>query len=713
MEPPLLQRYRRDRRQLLSFILSSGLMKVVRSSSGPTTSISDADIDVLSADYVLECIQSGGVLDISKSTQKYHDEFSYPVMIQSQLGNSYFFVSQPETAGSPPRRMPPSIEVASRPPSLLDPLVDQNNAVSGVEYVVKYAVTAARPSKPVKNATVPPLGLPSLSTGLSDDDLRESAYEILLASMIYSGFEIHSIEDKWKEKSSKLLSGLKSKKDRKYLRPQLSGRHSELIDTIRVQMQISEAVDLCTRQRLTQFASTKTCERIDIPQISLGLLNGMTKSDFPNEKSHAQWKKRQANMLEELLCSVNSRTTKQHTVRSLLAKVKNSKEWDILLPPSERDEALLAIREEVSVLSSAPAQFGIHGETYYWTAGYHLNIRIYEKLLFGLFDILEEGQLIEAADELLKLIKLTWSILGINQKMHNTLFGWVLFQQFVGTDEEVLLDCAILEVQKVLSANNNDEKEERYMNSLICSTVCNGRVIKLNLSQALFLSMSIWCDSKLQDYHLHFCQKPGFFRRVLTLALVLGNYTIDECDEIKFTKSDVLDDIADRKLRTYVEMSIKAAYWRVANTLDLVSKVERTHPLALLANELRLIAERELNTFFPVRRQWYPEAGMVSAIVLHQIYGERLKPFLKGVSCLTEDVKLVLPSADMLDHDLTQLYSSAFEENALHSRYSLPFDHYQVRIFLELGDAYLLTNPLSHTSLCWPFFAIWLIFSLY
>ncbi|KAI8020831.1 hypothetical protein LOK49_LG03G03167 [Camellia lanceoleosa] len=73
----------------------------------------------------------------------------------------------------------------------------------------------------------------------------------------------------------------------------LDKEHRELIDNGHKPLKISEAVDLCTRQRLMQFASTKMCERIDIPQISLGILNGMVKSDFPNEKSHAQWKKRQ------------------------------------------------------------------------------------------------------------------------------------------------------------------------------------------------------------------------------------------------------------------------------------------------------------------------------------------------------------------------------------------------------------------------------------
>ncbi|GMP28625.1 hypothetical protein CsSME_00004091 [Camellia sinensis var. sinensis] len=55
----LLQRYRSDRRQLLSFILSSGLIRELRSPTGPTSSVSDSDLELLSADYVLQCAQSG------------------------------------------------------------------------------------------------------------------------------------------------------------------------------------------------------------------------------------------------------------------------------------------------------------------------------------------------------------------------------------------------------------------------------------------------------------------------------------------------------------------------------------------------------------------------------------------------------------------------------------------------------------------------------
>ncbi|XP_052209822.1 protein unc-13 homolog isoform X2 [Diospyros lotus] len=600
-------------------------------------------------------------------------------MIRSQSGNSYFFLSDPESAGSPPQHAPPpvkgdqTISHVSNSSNLLDPLVHENVAVSGV----KYDAIRMSHSKPVKIITVPPLGLPPLNTGISDDDLRESAFEILLASMIFSGIEIPAVEVKKKDKSSNLLSGLKSKRDRKYARSQLPGGHSDLLNTIRMQMQISEAVYLCTMQRLMQLASTKMCKRMDIPQISLGLLTGMSQSDFPNEKSYAQWKRRHVNTLEELLCSPDNRIAEQQKIGPLLTKVKNSKEWGIAVSPSERAEILSVVTEVVLKLS-APSRFGVHDETYYWTVGYHLNIRIYEKLLFGLFDILEEGQLIEEADEVMKLMKLSWSTLGINEKIHNALFGWVLFQQFVRTDEAVLLDYAILQVQKVLSADSNNEEEEQYMSSLTCLTEYNSKGTKLNLVQALFFSMSVWCDSKLQDYHLHFCQKPCFFRRVLTLALAVGDCSFNECHEIKFKKSDASDEIVSRKLRTYVETSIKAACYRVTQTIDLESKIEKTHPLALLANKLRLIAEKELNLFFPLLRQWYSEAGKVSAILLHQFYGERLKPFLKGVSCLSEDVRSVLPAADKLQHDLTWLYTSAHEDNASHSPCNLQFDPYQI-----------------------------------
>lgn len=122
---------------------------------------------------------------------------------------------------------------------------------------------------------------------------------------------------------------------------------------------------------------------------------------------------------------------------------------------SLRIEVLSSIRQVASKLSSLPGRCGIEEETYYWTAIYHLNIRLYETLLFGVFDTLDEGQVIEVdflspcvssyhlshayfsltlyiyqdASSMLFHMKSIWSTLGITENLHNAIYGWVLFQQ--------------------------------------------------------------------------------------------------------------------------------------------------------------------------------------------------------------------------------------------------------------------------------------------
>ena len=69
--------------------------------------------------------------------------------------------------------------------------------------------------------------------------------------------------------------------------------------------------------------------------------------------------------------------------------------WDAAMSPSERVAVIASVRQVTMKLSSLPGKFGIEGETFYWSAGYHLNIRLYQNLLCAVFDILDEGQLIE------------------------------------------------------------------------------------------------------------------------------------------------------------------------------------------------------------------------------------------------------------------------------------------------------------------------------
>lgn len=69
--------------------------------------------------------------------------------------------------------------------------------------------------------------------------------------------------------------------------------------------------------------------------------------------------------------------------------------WSVIKTPREQCALLSAVLQFDLNLSSKPGQFGILGETYYWTACYHLNLRLYIRLLSCVFDILDEAQILE------------------------------------------------------------------------------------------------------------------------------------------------------------------------------------------------------------------------------------------------------------------------------------------------------------------------------
>ncbi|XP_073136594.1 protein unc-13 homolog isoform X2 [Henckelia pumila] len=679
---PMLRKYRDDRRSLLEFVLSSGLIKEIRTPAGPTTSFSSINFDSISTDYVLECINSGGVLDVSQARKRYYDESSQPITMHLRSGDVYYLHSDPNLMGSPPSRMPPPIPMNHA--DFVELSKFETNCSAGKKSPLSFPetrkncqVTTVPDLNCMGNTTVLSAVLPPLKTGFSDDDLRESAYEVFLACMMFSRVEIYSAEAKKREKSARFLGVLKNRREKRHVEHESPDRNLKIHETIRMQMQISEATDTLIRRRLTQFTSGKPCgEDVDVPQLSLALLTGILRTDFPSEKSYIHWKNRQANILEELLSSDHNKNRKQ-MIGASLAKIRNPEEWDLKMSPSERSDFLLVIRQVALAFSSMPGRFGIEGETYYWTTGYHLNIRLYEKILCSIFDILEESQIIEEAEEVLELIKLTWSMLGITQKLHHALFAWVLFQQFVAAEDMALLDYALREVEKVLSGEVCDDREVAYTNSLTCSTFSNGHEIRLSLLQSIFLSISSWCDSKLQDYHLHFSQKKLFFERVVAMGLSAGNEVFVPQINTEFGGVGTSSELVTGKIRVYVEKSLDAACRRVTYSPSEYIK-DTIHPLVTLANELNLIVEEDLSIFSPVLSQWYHECAMISAKKLHQFYGERLKPFLRDVTSLTVDVRKVLSATVALEAHLIKLHASVCKETESPSANGPAFDYFPI-----------------------------------
>lgn len=157
----LLQRYRRDRRRLLEFVISA---------SGGSFDFSVVDLDTVSVDYVLECVQSDKVFDPLEAMKRYYEEWDYPIMLNLSSENSFFLLSKPELSGSPPRRAAPQIGGALTSDHSIH-LGQREIKKSGIETIsTDFAATFAS-NQLLKDANMLTLGLPVLSRGLFKDYL--------------------------------------------------------------------------------------------------------------------------------------------------------------------------------------------------------------------------------------------------------------------------------------------------------------------------------------------------------------------------------------------------------------------------------------------------------------------------------------------------------------------------------------------------------------
>lgn len=64
----------------------------------------------------------------------------------------------------------------------------------------------------------------------------------------------------------------------------------------------------------------------------------------------------------------------------------------------QRIEYLKSLREIVVQLAERPARGDLTGELCHWADGYPFNVRLYDKLLLGNFDVQDEGKLTEVSN---------------------------------------------------------------------------------------------------------------------------------------------------------------------------------------------------------------------------------------------------------------------------------------------------------------------------
>lgn len=143
-------------------------------------------------------------------------------------------------------------------------------------------------------------------------------------------------------------------------------------------------------------------------------------------------------------------------------------------------------------------------EVCHWADGYPLNVHLYLSLLHAVFDIRDETVVLDEVDELLELIKKTWSMLGLNRMIHNVCFTWVLFERYVTTGQIVpdLLSATLVMLQHVSEDAKKAEREPGY-----------SRVLSSTLA-----SVYSWAENKLLDYHEAFDKNS--VKNVATLAVL-------------------------------------------------------------------------------------------------------------------------------------------------------------------------------------------------
>ncbi|VFQ94801.1 unnamed protein product [Cuscuta campestris] len=691
----LVQRYRRDRRVLLNFLLSGTLIKKVVMPPG-AVSLEDVDLDQVSVDYVLNCVKKGGMLELAEAIRDYHDSTLFPNVNNVGAASEFFLATNPESSGSPPRRAPPPAPAVTPLPILPslsneEPLdsepVEEQFALSKTQSLKSSQareltvddiedfddvddlaeIDSRRYSRRVLNdATDLMPGLPSFATGISDHDLQETAYEVLLAAAGASGGLIVPSREKKKDRKIKLMHKLgRNKSDYGVTRPQHSNGLVSLLETMRTQMEISEAMDIRTREGLLNAMVGKVGKRMDTLLVPLELLCCISRTEFSDKKAYIKWQKRQLNMLEEGLVNhpavgFGESGRKANELRVLLAKIEESESLPTPAGDLQRSECLRSLREVAIPLAERPARGDLTGEVCHWADGYHLNVKLYEKLLLSVFDVLDEGKLTEEVEEILELFKSTWRVLGITETIHYTCYAWVLCRQFVITSERGILLHAIEQLKKIPLKEQRGPQERLHLKSLQCRIESDNGYQELTFIQSFLVPIKKWADRQLEDYHLHYAEGSAMMETTLVVAMLARRLLLEEPE---LAMQDILNTDSEQ-IEFYISSSTKYAFARVLQDVETMSDATDEHPLALLAEQTKKLLLKDKTFYMPILKQRHHNAAAVSASLLHKLYGIKLKPFLDSAEHLNEDVVAVFPAADSLEQYIMEIIVQTCEERA-------------------------------------------------
>ncbi|KAK4427843.1 protein unc-13 [Sesamum alatum] len=420
-------------------------------------------------------------------------------------------------------------------------------------------------------------------------------------------------------------------------------------EIMRQQMRVTEQSDNRLRKTLMRTLVGQMGRRAETIILPLELLRHLKPSEFIDPQEYHQWQRRQLKILEiGLLLHPSIPLDKSDTSAVKLRQIIQASEAKVI-DTGKNSETMRALCNCVVSLSWRSPDGGTT-DICHWADGYPLNVEIYNALLHSVFDAKDETLVLDEVDELLELMKKTWSMLGINRPIHNLCFTWVLFEQYVvtGQVEPDLLAASLTMLTEVANDAKKVDREPVYVKMVAC----------------VLTAMKQWCEKRLLDYHANF-DKGTVVLMENILPLLFSTSKILEDDVPCYVTSpqdngEVVDEPSGNQIDHYIRSSSRNAFAKMledqnANVTANGETQKVSEVLMRMARETEELASKEKDIFSPVLKKWHPLAVGVSAVTLHTCYGALLKQYLTGMSPVINETILVLQRAGKLEKALVQM----------------------------------------------------------
>ncbi|KAL6844279.1 hypothetical protein ACP4OV_025952 [Aristida adscensionis] len=533
---------------------------------------------------------------------------------------------------------------------------------------------------------------------LSTDDLRESAYEIFFAACRSTspGTRV-TAGDRTPTRAEaaaggaknmavtsrvKRALGLRARKARPMVGAGAGGRPMTSAEIMRRQMGVSEHSDGRVRKTLVRsLVGPQLSKKVESLVLPLELLRHLKAADFSDGNEHRAWQLRQLRVLQAGLVAHPSvpldRVNAAAAAATLRDMLRSAELQAAARPPLD----VRALSAAVTALSWRSV------DACRWADGYPLNVHLYLSLLRAVFDGRDETAVLEEVDELLELMKKTWSVLGVSRMLHDVCFTWVLLERYVVTGQlEPDLLSAALAMLRQLRADAQKQQQQQQDDDVMVEPAY------LRVLAATLASIRSWAEDKLLDYHEAFGEHDSCsiatMEKVVSLAVTAAamlsqdvpssyaaaaaaaDHAVMEGDgHLRLSSTGSASSSssfsAEEQVERYIKASVRRAFTKLHETgtggkMDsMIVEVEEDpcETLAYVAAESKEMARVEKEVYCRVLRQWHPCPAAVAAAALHGCFGALLKRYVSRMATgsLSGDSVRVLHAAAKLDKSLLQM----------------------------------------------------------